>query len=120
MNTTSRPVMNPPAQAEAGNRAHTAPRQADPDVPCRVKTGVSSGSEARPVTATETDPHIVPGWDCADGTPDEDHDWEYISDWYGDPEVINGTCDIHYKRCRQCGKEAEWNGERPERDYERE
>lgn len=63
---------------------------------------------------------IVPGWDCADGTPDEDHDWEYISDWYGDPEVINGTCDIHYKRCRQCGKTADWNGRRPERDYERE
>jgi hypothetical protein len=33
---TSRPVMNPPAdEAEAGNRANTAPRQADPDAPCR-------------------------------------------------------------------------------------
>lgn len=49
-------------------------------------------------------------WDCADGTPDEDHDWEYISDWYGDPGVINGTCNIYFKRCRQCGKEAEWDG----------
>lgn len=50
----SRPVMNPPVdEAEAGNRANTAPRQADPDAPCRGETGVSSGSEARPVTATE-------------------------------------------------------------------
>lgn len=43
---------------------------------------------------------------CADGTPDEDHDWEYISDWYGDPGVINGTADCSFKRCRVCGKEA--------------
>jgi len=51
---TSRPVMNPPAdEAEAGNRANTAPRQADPAAPGRGETGVSSGSEARPVTATE-------------------------------------------------------------------
>lgn len=47
----------------------------------------------------------VSGWDCADGTPDEDHDWEYISDWYGDPGVIGGTADCSFKRCRQCGKE---------------
>lgn len=51
---TGRPVMNPPAdEAEAGNRANTAPRQADPAAPGRGETGASSGSEARPVTATE-------------------------------------------------------------------
>ena len=49
-------------------------------------------------------------WNCYIGTPDEDHDWEYISDWYGDPGVINGTCDIHFKRCRACGKEEDWDG----------
>lgn len=47
---------------------------------------------------------------CADGTPDEDHDWVYKSDWYGDPDVINGTCTIYFKECRVCGKEAEWDG----------
>jgi hypothetical protein len=49
-------------------------------------------------------------WECRDGTPDEDHDWEYIRDWYGDPGVINGTADCNYKRCRQCGKEDAWDG----------
>jgi hypothetical protein len=34
-NSTSRPVVNPPAQAEARNRANAAPRQADRDAPCR-------------------------------------------------------------------------------------
>lgn len=67
--TTSRPVMNPPAdQAEAGNRTNTAPRQADPDAPGRGETGVSSGSEARPVTATEhwnSNP-----WGDSSGIPD--------------------------------------------------
>ena len=46
----------------------------------------------------------VPGWDCADGTPDEYHDWNFISDWNGDPEVINGTASIYFMRCEQCGK----------------
>jgi hypothetical protein len=40
----------------------------------------------------------------------DDHDWEYISDWFGDPDVINGTCNFHYKRCRDCGKEESWDG----------
>ena len=66
----------------------------------------------------------VPGWDCKDGTEDEDHDWEYVSDWYGDPGVINGTADCSFKRCKQCGKESELEdgdeslGE-PDPDYER-
>ena len=55
-------------------------------------------------------------WDCADGTPDEDHDWQVIRDWYGDPDVINGTCDITFLRCRQCGKEKELEGNAS--DYE--
>ena len=44
---------------------------------------------------------------CADGTPDEDHDWQFISDWYGDPDVINGTADCSFMRCRNCGKERD-------------
>ena len=36
-----------------------------------------------------------------------DHDWEYKSDWYGDPGVINGTADIYFRRCRQCGVEED-------------
>lgn len=46
-------------------------------------------------------------WDCGIGTDAEDHDWEYLSDWYGDPDVINGTCTFYFKRCRECGKEEE-------------
>lgn len=58
---------------------------------------------------------------CAD---DEAHDWEYIRDWIGDPGVINGTMNIYYKRCRQCGKDGEWDGhgseddDDPDRAYE--
>ncbi len=46
-------------------------------------------------------------WDCKDGTPDEDHDWVRVSDWYGDPSIPNGTADCSFRRCRVCGKEAE-------------
>lgn len=40
----------------------------------------------------------VPGWDCRDGTPDEDHDWRLIP---GEPDV--GTGD--QMQCQQCGRE---------------
>lgn len=33
-----------------------------------------------------------------------DHDWKFVSDWYGDPEVINGTQDCSYAECKRCGK----------------
>lgn len=39
--------------------------------------------------------------ECAD----DDHDWHFISDWYGDPGVVNGTADCSYWKCRTCGKE---------------
>lgn len=52
--THSRQVMNPPGdEPEARNLVNTAPRPPDHDGACRGKTGVSSWSEARPVTATE-------------------------------------------------------------------
>lgn len=43
----------------------------------------------------------VPGWDCSEG----DHDWKYVSDWEGDPEVIGGTNSFYYRECIQCGIE---------------
>lgn len=46
-------MADPLGEAEAGNRANGAPRQADPDAPGRGVSGATSGSEARPVTATE-------------------------------------------------------------------
>jgi len=53
----SRPVMNPPAdEAEAGNRIHAAPGQADRDAACRGQTGLSSRPEARPVMPTAQNP----------------------------------------------------------------
>jgi hypothetical protein len=42
----------------------------------------------------------VPGWDCRDGTPDEDHDWKLVS---GESDVGLGDVMV----CRQCGKERE-------------
>lgn len=42
----------------------------------------------------------VPNWDCADGTPDEDHDWKLVG---GDRSVGEG--DI--VECEQCGKQRE-------------
>src|ERR1017187_2378298 len=34
-----------------------------------------------------------------------DHRWNFIRDWYGDPNVINGTADCSFWRCRKCGEE---------------
>ena len=45
------------------------------------------------------------GWVCDLGNGEFDHDWEWVSDWYGDPGVINGTADCSYYRCRVCGAE---------------
>lgn len=51
---TSRPVMNPPAdEAEAGNRVHAAPPQADSDAGRRGVAGPLTEPEARPVMPTE-------------------------------------------------------------------
>jgi len=32
-----------------------------------------------------------------------DHDWKWVSDWYGDPDVVNGTADCSHWECRRCG-----------------
>jgi len=34
-----------------------------------------------------------------------DHDWKWISDWYGDPDVIGGTADCSHWECKRCGSE---------------
>lgn len=36
-----------------------------------------------------------------------DHDWKWISDWYGDPDVINGTADCFRWECVKCGETRE-------------
>ena len=42
---------------------------------------------------------------CADLPLDADeHDWEWIRDWYGDPGVINGTADCSRWECKNCRK----------------
>jgi hypothetical protein len=33
------------------------------------------------------------------------HDWHFVPDYYGDPNVINGTADCSFYRCNRCGKE---------------
>lgn len=41
---------------------------------------------------------------CDSGDGEIDHDWEWRSDWYGDPEVIGGTMDCSAWHCRVCGE----------------
>lgn len=45
-----------------------------------------------------------------------DHEMKWISDWYGDPEVIGGTADCSRLECSLCNW-VDQNGERPEPDY---
>lgn len=53
---------------------------------------------------------------CDDGDGGFDHEPEWISDWYGDPNVINGTADCSGWACKRCGEELE--GDPPGDDYE--
>ena len=48
----------------------------------------------------------APGWVCDQEDGTFDHDWQFVSDWGGDPDVIGGTFDCSFKRCRVCGEEA--------------
>src|ERR1017187_6267947 len=56
------------------------------------------------------DPLRVAGPGELDGdepAPDAcDHRWNFVKDWYGDPNVINGTADCSFWRCRKCGEES--------------
>ena len=33
------------------------------------------------------------------------HEWKWISDWYGDANVINGTADCSHWQCMRCDSE---------------
>ena len=44
-------------------------------------------------------------WICDLGNDEFDHDWEHIADWGGDPEVVGGTFNCDFWRCRVCGEE---------------
>lgn len=33
------------------------------------------------------------------------HDWEFVNDWYGNPDVPNGTMDCSYYYCPLCDTE---------------
>jgi len=37
-----------------------------------------------------------------------DHKWEFIRDWYGDPNVVNGTADCSHWRCKTCGEQTQY------------
>ena len=34
------------------------------------------------------------------------HQWRYVKDWMGDPNVINGTQNCSFYRCERCGEEV--------------
>lgn len=44
---------------------------------------------------------------CYIGDGQFEHDWRWISDWYGDPNVINGTADCSRAECRICDAVSE-------------
>lgn len=51
---------------------------------------------------------LAPEHPCFDpDDPEGAHDWEFHSDWYGDPGVVNGTCTFYFFRCRVCEAEKE-------------
>lgn len=101
---TSRPVMNPPAdEAEARNRANTAPTQPDSDGGRRVEIGLSSEPEARPVmpTARSLDEVLGVGKEgrcimCGDPLelpPRDPKTCDHVSPLTGKPTVMgNGEC----------------------------
>ncbi len=37
--------------------------------------------------------------------PQCEHDWKWIDDWGGDPDVISGTFDCGHWECQLCGLE---------------
>lgn len=43
-------------------------------------------------------------WKCYPGDEAFKHDLATVHDWAGNPESINGTYDVIYRRCRRCGE----------------
>jgi hypothetical protein len=58
---------------------------------------------------------LINGWDGRDRRCE--HQMKWISDWYGDSSIPNGTADCSRLECEQCGW-VDPNGEAPEIDYE--
>ena len=51
------------------------------------------------------------------------HKWKFVKDWYGDPNVINGTADCSYWECKKCGLEQrqqpdDWEPYYPEYEHD--
>jgi len=40
---------------------------------------------------------------CEIGEGEFEHDWKWVSDWGGDPSVVNGTFDCSGWICKTCG-----------------
>lgn len=55
---------------------------------------------------------------CRVGWREYDHDWKYISDWYGDPDVIGGTADCSYWECQTCHEQNNEMGPPEPMDYD--
>jgi hypothetical protein len=49
-----------------------------------------------------------------------EHDWEFVSDWEGDPSIANGTHDLSHWRCMACGLEQIETPDGFEPDYDKE
>lgn len=49
---------------------------------------------------------------------DCDHNWEFVADWEGDPDLPNGTHDLSHWRCLECGLEQIETPEGYEPDFE--
>lgn len=45
-----------------------------------------------------------------------EHKWNNVTDWEGDPGVMNGTRTFYYKECRYCGETSSWDGRPDEED----
>lgn len=44
-----------------------------------------------------------------------EHKWRWVSDWYGDPTIPNGTVDCSRMQCELCD-EIDEEAEKPEPD----
>ena len=48
-----------------------------------------------------------------------DHNWKYIKDWYGNPDIPNGTVDCSHWYCDKCDTESDEIPEGVEPEEER-
>ncbi len=113
----SPPSSEPVAQAVAWNDSTVAEfalwwRSPHSDIACRFDCADHAIRRWRELNPPAAAPAVeVPqDWDGKDRRCE--HDMKWISDWYGDPDVINGTADCSRSECQLCN----WidpNGEPP-------